>query len=62
MKITIPKEIDFIDHLLEKYVLSKTVRVLAWCKRFIDNLVSNKKTSGALLTEDNKVTDQTSSS
>ena len=52
VKITIPKEIDFIDHMVEKYVLSKTVRVLAWCKRFIDNLVSNKKTSSALFTEE----------
>jgi hypothetical protein len=43
MKVTIPKEADFVNSLLEKFRLSKTVRVLAWIKRFIDNLVYGKK-------------------
>ena len=52
MKVTIPKEADFVDSLLEKFQLSKTVRVLAWVKRFIDNLVYGKKVNGPLATEE----------
>jgi hypothetical protein len=52
MKVTIPKEADFVNSLLEKFRLSKTVRVLAWVKRFIDNLVYGKKVNGPLATEE----------
>ncbi|CAB4021136.1 Hypothetical predicted protein, partial [Paramuricea clavata] len=52
MKVTIPKEADFIDSLLEKFQLLKAVRVLAWVKRFIDNLVYGKKVNGPLATEE----------
>jgi hypothetical protein len=52
MKVTIPKEADFVDSLLEKFQLSKTVRVLAWVKRFIDNLLYDKKVNGPLATEE----------
>ena len=52
MKVTIPKEADFVNSLLEKFRLSKTVRVLAWVKRFIDNLAYGKKVNGPLATEE----------
>ena len=52
MKVTIPKEADFVNSLLEKFRLSKTVRVLAWVKIFIDNLVYGKKVNGPLATEE----------
>ncbi len=52
MKVTIPKEADFVDSLLEIFQLSKTVRVLAWVKRFIDNLIYGKKVNGPLATEE----------
>ena len=52
MKVTLPKEADFIDHLLEKLQLTKTLRVLAWVKRFIHNLVHGKKVKGPLATEE----------
>ena len=52
MKVTIPKEADFVYSLLEKFQLSKTVRVLAWVKRFIDNLIYGKKVNGPLATEE----------
>ena len=52
MKVTVPKEADFIDNLLERLQLTKTLRVLAWVKRFIDNLVRGKKVKGPLVTEE----------
>ncbi|XP_028405809.1 uncharacterized protein LOC114528390 [Dendronephthya gigantea] len=52
MKVTIQKEADFIDCLLEKFGLTKTVRILAWVTRFIDNFVCGKKVNGPLVTEE----------
>ena len=46
------KEADVIDHLLQKFNLSKTVRILAWVKRFIDNFVYRKNVNGPLVTEE----------
>ena len=52
MKVTLPKEADFIDNLLEKLQLTKTLRVLAWVKRFTHNLVHGKKVKGPLATKE----------
>ena len=52
MKATMQKEADVIDYLLQKFNLSKTVRILAWVKRFIDNFVKRKNVNGPLVTEE----------
>ena len=52
MKVAIPQKVDFIDSLLEKFQLSKTVRILAWVKRFINVFVRGKKVDGPLTTEE----------
>ena len=52
MKATMQKEAGVIDHLLQKFNLSKTVHILAWVKRFIDNFVYRKNVNGPLVTEE----------
>ena len=52
MKATMRKEADVIDYLLQKFNLSKTVRILAWVKRFIDNFVYRKNVNVPLVTEE----------
>ena len=50
MKATVQRKSDVIDDLLEKTVLWKTVRILAWVKRFAVNCRRSKRISGPLTT------------
>ena len=52
MKATMQQEADIIDYLLQKFNLSKTFRMLAWAKRFIDNFAYRKNVNGPFVTEE----------
>ena len=51
-KTTLEGKSDFVDDLLERTALWKTVRVLAWIKRFVINYRSNERNSGPLRTDE----------
>ena len=48
MKVNNPKLAGCVNSLLANFQLSKTVRILAWVRRFIDNFVYSKKVNGPL--------------
>ena len=52
MRTAVPRRSDDIDNLLTKTALWKTVRILAWIKRFVVNCRRINRISGPLTTEE----------